>query len=110
LPAAPEVLRRGEARLRDIRSQDRDCVVFGAGLIGTIVASVLGSRVTRVVDDDASRHGQRLLGLEVVPLADVPAKSALMVVAVPPTAAARVADRCRALGHDVLAPFTLEPA
>jgi methyltransferase family protein len=108
--SARDVLRRGEARLHEILRQDRPCVVFGAGLLGTILVSVLGGRVTGVVDDDAGRHRGRLLGLEVIPLAAVRPGTALVVVAVPPTAARRVADRCRELGHEVLAPFTLEPA
>jgi len=108
--SARDVLQRGEARLHEALRQDRPCVVFGAGLLGTILASVLAGRVSLVADDDAGRHGSRLLGSEVVPLRAVPPRSALVVVAVPPTAAARVADRCRELGHDVLAPFTLEPA
>jgi SAM-dependent methyltransferase len=106
---AREVLRRGEERLGTLLRQQRPCLVFGAGLLGTIVASVLGDRVAHVVDDDAGRHGRRLLGKEVVPLSAVPPESALVVVAVPPTAAARVADRCRLLGYEVMAPFTLDP-
>lgn len=103
-----EVLQRGESRLREAMRLGDDCAIFGAGLLGAMIARLLDSRVKYVVDDNTGRHGSLLDGVPVVPLSAVPVGHVLIVVAVPPAASDRVVRRCRGAGHRVLAPFTLD--
>ena len=101
------VLSSGEEALLGLREAGERCVIFGAGLWGTLVGAFLGERVEAFWDDDPSLHGTRLLG---IPVAAVPASSdgRTVVVAVPPTAAGRVARRCRAGAFRTVVPFDLD--
>ena len=92
-----------EQRLLWVKRSGAPVVVFGAGLIGAHVARVLGDQVTCFADDNEETRGELLLGLRVRAPADLPRSR--IVLAVPPSAAPRVAARCRDAGHDVVSPF-----
>jgi SAM-dependent methyltransferase len=97
-------LRAGEHVMAQLRREGRPAVVFGAGLLGSLLATVLGDQAIEFVDDSVALRGTRLLGRPVVGFDEVPADR-VVVVAVPPSAVARVEARCRERGYPVAAPF-----
>ena len=97
-------LGRGEETLLRLKTEKTPCLIFGAGFLGSLVAAVLEGQVQGFVDDNVRMHGSTWAGLPIRGLLDVPAKTKI-VVAVPPSAALRVADKCRVRGHPVEVPF-----
>jgi hypothetical protein len=55
-------LRAGESLLQRCAAAAGSCAVYGAGLLGSLVASVLGPRAEAFVDDNSALQGQALLG------------------------------------------------
>jgi hypothetical protein len=104
-----ERLRAGESTLQRCAADPGTCAVYGAGLLGSLMASVLGPKVEAFIDDNSALQGQTLLGRKVVAL-DALAPGLPVVVAVPPSVAARVSARARAAGHEVHCPFAELPA
>lgn len=96
--AVRAALTDGEAALLDLKKSGAPCAVFGAGIIGTFVAKVLDGQCRGFVDDNPALHGKTLAGLPVQPLKDVP-RELTLVVAMPPSATAAVATKCRAAGY-----------
>jgi hypothetical protein len=103
-----ERLRLGESTLHRCAAAAGPCAVYGAGLLGSLVASVLGSKVEAFIDDNSAMQGQALLGRNVIALDALP-RGLPIVVAVPPTVAGRVSVRARAAGHEVHCPFAELP-
>lgn len=101
-------LERGETTLFELSAQDDKYYVFGAGILGSLVAGALKNRVIGFLDDNQGLHGRTAFGLPVLSLNDPQVKDAKIVVAVPPVAAEKVALKCRQKGHIVYVPFTLE--
>ena len=101
-------LRAGESLLQRCAVAASSYAVYRAGLLGSLVASVLGPRAEAFVDDNPALHGQALLGRSVVALDALP-RAMPIVVAVPPSVAGRVAARARAAGHEVHCPFAELP-
>lgn len=97
-------LDRGEDILLRLKAEKTPCLVFGAGFLGSLVAAVLEGQVQGFVDDNERMHGDTWAGLPIQGLLDVPSRTTI-VVAVPPSAAVRVADGCRDQGHSVEVPF-----
>jgi SAM-dependent methyltransferase len=91
-------LREGERRLLALAAEPGPFIVYGAGVLGTLVASVLGAKAAAYVDDNPAWQGGEREGLKILaPSAADP--RAAVVVAVPPRAAAAVAARARAQGR-----------
>lgn len=97
-------LDRGEDILLRLKAEKIPCLVFGAGFLGSLVAAVLEGQVQGFVDDNERMHADTWAGLPIQGLLDIRSKTTI-VVAVPPSAAFRVADRCMAQRHSVEVPF-----
>jgi hypothetical protein len=100
-----EYLERGEAMVDAARGGGRPHVVFGAGLLGSLVARALGDGAIAFSDDNRPLLGRSLLGLPIRPLESLDPRQVIVILAVPPAAAGRVSERVRAQGFDVRIPF-----
>ncbi len=96
----------GEDVLLRLKAEKTPCFVFGAGFLGSLVTAVLEGQVQGFIDDNKSMQAGTWAGLPIQGLIDVRSKTTI-VVAVPPSAALRVAKRCRAQGHSVEVPFCI---
>jgi FlaA1/EpsC-like NDP-sugar epimerase len=99
-------LDRGEDILLRLKADKTPCLIFGAGFLGSLVAAELEGQVQGFVDDNEMMYTDTWTGLPIHCLLDVRSKTTI-VVAVPPSSAVRVAERCRAQGHSVEVPFHL---
>jgi hypothetical protein len=100
-----EYLERGEAMVEAARGEGRPHVVFGAGLLGSLVSRALGEAAIAFSDDNRAVLGRSLLGLPIRPLESLDAREVIVILAVPPAAAGRVSERARAAGFEVRVPF-----
>ena len=100
-----EYLELGEAIVEGARGSGRPHVVFGAGLVGSLVARALGEAAIAFSDDNRALLGRSLLGLPIRPLEGLDAREVVVILAVPPAAAGRVSERVRARGFEVRVPF-----
>lgn len=100
-------LKNGEEILLDLQKKPGPYIVYGAGLLGSLVLSVLKNNVIAYVDDSPSLQGKKISGIPVYSLNQISTKQGTLVVAVPPSAARRVEDRCKKQGYNVLAPFKI---
>jgi hypothetical protein len=105
LRAMKNSLLRGEERLCDLKRSGRPVVIFGAGLLGTLLAGILEGQVTAFADDDESVQGTERDDIPVRALADVGPESTMVVIAVPQSAAENVNAKCRAMGKQVVNPW-----
>jgi hypothetical protein len=97
-------LKKGEECLLRMKEEPKH-LVFGAGLLGSMVGKFLGKSLKGFIDDNSSVHGRKLLEVQISSLEKLKPSDGVIVVAVPPTAAAKVTDKCRALGFQVETPF-----
>lgn len=113
LPAAPSAaemdgllcaLESAEATIVDLRASGKPCAIYGAGLVGTMLAFMLNGLVVAYADDNEAVHGSKLGGIPIVPLSAID-KTMPVVLSVPPTAAAAARKKCRSLGLESHALF-----
>lgn len=100
-----DYLFKAEARMADLSAAGRQHFIYGAGLIGTLVAGKLQKQVAGFIDDNPGSKGRSLHGIPIFLSSEIPKNCESIVVAVPPTAALQVANRCRSLGYEPLIPF-----
>jgi hypothetical protein len=96
-----------ESSLLALAETKKPAVIFGAGMLGALVASVLGDAARGFVDDDVTLHGRSLLGRPIA-AAESLTRGTRVIVAVPPSVVARVVRRCAELGLDAI-PFVSLP-
>lgn len=107
LTALKAALEEGERVILEEKSAGRPVVLYGAGLVGSLVAGALGPIASAYADDNPQLHGSRQNGRPVTPLEAVP-KGSRVVLTVPPAAQARAEEKARAMG---LVPVTtFQPA
>lgn len=104
---AAELLKQGEDKLLDLAKKDKPCVVFGAGLIGAMIGSVLKSNLKAFVDDNPALQGKTIFNSPVKALNNIKPSDGTIVVAVPPSAAQKVENKCLQLGFDVVTPYKI---
>jgi SAM-dependent methyltransferase len=104
-------LKSGEDKLLSLARSSSKFVVYGAGLIGSLVTAVLkdtqlDNKVSYLIDDNPAFKGQKINGLDVLSLPDYKKSDGEILVAVPPAATLAVRDKCRAQSFEPLIPFT----
>lgn len=102
--ALRSALENGEEVLVRLRASGKRCAIYGAGLVGTLLAQLLEGCVDYFVDDNEAVHGSKLNGIPVIAPSKLD-KTLPVVISVPPTAVDAVRGKCRALGLDGLAVF-----
>jgi hypothetical protein len=100
-----QTLEEGEKILSNRKLDGDTCFVYGGGLVGSLVASVLSGQVKAFIDDNSHLVGKEVLGLPVTSLSLLGRTSCPIVIAVPPSATLKVAAKCRELGYQVDTPF-----
>lgn len=102
LAALKTTLEEGERVILEEKAANRPIVLYGAGLVGALVAGALGPLASAYADDNPQLHGAPQNGRPVTSLEAVP-RGTRIVLTVPPAAQARAEERARALG---LVPLT----
>jgi prephenate dehydrogenase len=87
-----------ESRIEEIRAGSDEIAIYGAGLLGSLLKSVLGPRVRVFIDDNPQHQGKQLLGCTISSLDTLRNWKGRVVIAVPPTATERVFEKCRSRG------------
>lgn len=87
-------LEETERRIEEVKAESDNVVVYGAGLLGSLVRSLLGDQVRAFVDDNPESQGKQFMGCTVLSLEQVRGDEGAIVIAVPPTATDRVFQRC----------------
>ena len=106
---ASQILQNGltasETSLLGLRSQDKQYYIYGAGLLGSFVSSLLKPKVLGFIDDNRQSAGSSLFGLPILTLNMITDRACAIVVAVPPAVAEKVAERSRVAGFQTYVPF-----
>lgn len=97
LAALKAALEEGERVIFEEKAASRPVVLYGAGLVGSLVAGALGPIASAYADDNPQLHGIPQNGRPVTTLESVP-RGARVVLTVPPAAQARAGERARAMG------------
>lgn len=95
--AIKAALTAGENELLRLKEERRPCVIYGAGLLGSLIALVLKGQARAFADDNPLQQGSTLAYLPVLPLEDI-APGASVIIAVPPSVALKAAAKCRSRG------------
>ena len=99
-----EYLNRGEADLVRLKQSGQAYWVYGAGNLGVLIATYLGTQVKGYIDDQPSRQGTLISGLRVCALDAVPQADAV-IIAVPSAAVGRPVIACAERELDYHVPF-----
>lgn len=98
-------LTQGESALISLKASNAKCLVYGGGLVGSLIGAYLGDQVEAFVDDSKALQGGKLGGKPVVSLEGLSGQGQTLVVAVPPHATARASGRAVAAGFRAVAPY-----
>jgi hypothetical protein len=108
--AIARTLSSAEDKLMKARRSGRPIGVVGAGMLGALVARFLKETVQVFVDDNPSLQGSLQDGVRVTDMGGWDQVNrtgrGLLVLAVPPSAQAKVAERLRGQGREVVEPFS----
>jgi len=94
----------GEKLLWAEKESGRPVFLYGAGYLGSMVASFFGTQTAGFIDDNPMLQSRAIQGKKVYSLQTIPG-GARVIVTVPPTAATRVAAHCERQGLAVVTPF-----
>lgn len=97
LTALRAALEEGERAILEEKAANRPVVLYGAGLVGSLVAGALGPIASAYADDNPQLYGAPQNGRPVTPLEAVQ-RGTRVVLTVPPAAQARAEERARAMG------------
>ena len=100
-----ESLARGEERLLKVKKSRLPCALYGAGLLGSMVARFLKGQVKYFIDDSPQLRKAGPEGLPVHSPDSLPGDPGLILITVPPSASARVQSKCLARGWNARTVF-----
>lgn len=87
-------LEETEKRIKAVAAGPDGVAIYGAGLLGSLLSHLLGTKIRTFIDDSPQYQGKQLLGYPIVSLEQLEVCDEPVVIAVPPMATERVYRKC----------------
>ena len=83
-----------EFKIQSLQRTAEPVVIYGAGLLGSLLGAVLGAQVHAYVDDNQHYQGRKMLNHPIYSVDELSGWRGPVALAVPPSVSERVAQKC----------------
>ena len=87
-------LQETESKIQSLQCSAEPVVIYGAGLLGSLLGAVLGAQVHSYVDDNPHYQGRKMLNHPIYSVDELSGWRGPVALAVPPSVYERVAQKC----------------